>query len=118
MKKIIFKKKAPEVPIPDPPEELDPIRAMRRKALEAARLKKKETFEEGTTDKRKTPWEAWEVEKTSLRRCVNANCYDCIGAENYRNRIRFCTSFECPFWLVRPYAKGITKEQCNNWKED
>ena len=54
---------------------------------------------------------------TSLRKAVNAKCYNCCGGDNWINRTRYCNMFNCPLWSVRPYSKGITKEQCSCWAE-
>jgi len=87
-------------------------------ALELAREVKRKNRESGIIDVKKNPKQVWELEKTSMRKAINANCYDCIGAENHIKRIRFCNIINCPFWLLRPYSKGITQEQCLQWVED
>ena len=90
--------------------------------LEKARLKRDENrriaLETGVELKRKNPMEAWEENRTSLRKSVNAKCYDCNAGELYKNRTRYCTIFDCPLWHVRPYSSGISKEDCLNYKED
>lgn len=61
-----------------------------------------------------TPYEKWKQgeNRFSIRKSVNAKCYDCVGGERYTSRIRFCAVFGCPLWFVRPYRKGITQEMC------
>jgi hypothetical protein len=86
-------------------------------ALRNAMLAKQKRKEEGIVEVRKTPVERWELEKTSIRRSVNAKCYQCNGEENYVNRARFCNVFDCALWFVRPFGKGITQEQCRNYIE-
>ena len=63
------------------------------------------------------PVEKAKQNPTSLRCAINAKCYECNGGENWKNRTRYCQIFDCPLWPVRPYGKGITKEQCEAWRE-
>jgi hypothetical protein len=123
MKKIILKKNGstPTLRTSSKPE-IQSVPSNHNKKLDAlqkardARMKMRESGEASTT--RRSPREIWEADKTSLRKAVNAGCYDCCGGENYINRIRYCNLFDkCSFWYVRPYSKGITKEMCENWKE-
>jgi len=117
LKKIFRKIPVTTTPVKSP-QDLS-VNERRKIALEIGRQKRKEQLQEtGAVDKRKNPREAWELEKTSMRKCINANCFDCIGEENYVNRIRYCSIFTCPFWLLRPYSKGITQQQCTDWKEE
>ena len=120
--------KSPPKPV-DPPKDtklllklkkpaMDETTRKRVEALARARAEKKLRSEQGEVDKRRNPMEVWEDDPLSMRKAINANCFDCIGAENYRNRIRYCSMFKCPFWGLRPYSKGITKEQCEKWVED
>lgn len=92
--------------------------ALRSSALEIARQKKREMVANGIADVRKNPLEKWEENKLSIRNSVNAKCYQCNGEENYRNRARFCNVFDCALWHIRPYGKGITKQQCLDYRED
>lgn len=86
------------------------------KAREAAAEQRELRIRQGLAPN-KTPMEKVADNPTSLRICVNAKCYDCNGAENYVNRTRYCTIFDCPLWGVRPYSKGITPEQCLEYEE-
>lgn len=85
--------------------------------LTKARAKQKLRREAGEVTVRRNPREVWESDKKSMRKAINANCYDCIGEENYTRRIRYCDIFKCPFWFLRPYSKGISQEECRSWNE-
>ncbi len=86
--------------------------------LELAWEKKRQQKEDGIIVKSKNPREAWEDGKQkSLRKSINAKCFDCCGEELYRNRIKFCNIIDCELWHVRPYSKGITKDQCLEYTE-
>ena len=90
---------------------LEKARAVRDANRQAA-LYAVETF------KRMNPYEVWEDDKKSLRKSVNAKCFDCCGGELYKQRIRYCNIFKCPLWDVRPYSSKVTKEDCLAFKED
>jgi hypothetical protein len=62
--------------------------------------------------KRLTPIEKAKENPKSMRLAINANCYDCMGRENWIVRTKFCILFHCPFWTMRKGNKGITKEMC------
>lgn len=85
--------------------------------LEKARKLRREMTERGEVLKQRNPMEVWEENKTSLRKSINAMCFDCNGGEHYRSRTKYCQIYDCPLWLVRPYAKGITQEDCENYVE-
>ena len=53
---------------------------------------------------------------TSLRASVNAKCYQCVKADNYKSQIKYCCNFNCALWNVRPFKKGVTKEACLYYK--
>lgn len=72
---------------------------------------------ESASGKKLNPRERWEKKPTSLRVSVNAKCYECCGEEGYIRRIRYCQIFDCPLWYVRPYSKGISKEECTDYNE-
>ena len=55
--------------------------------------------------KSRNPTEQWEENPTSLRKSINAYCYDCSGFSI--NEIRLCPVKKCPLWKIRPYQ---TKE--------
>ena len=75
-------------------------------ALEKARQRRRELKEQGEKLTKKNPIEKWEENKTSLRACINANCFECVGGEHDpggRGRIRDCQIMNCKFHRVRPY---------------
>lgn len=54
----------------------------------------------------KNPREKWELDKTSLRKSVNAQCFQCMGGckgDNAIKEIKECSSYDCSLWHVRPY---------------
>lgn len=54
----------------------------------------------------KNPKQKWEEDKTSLRKAVNAQCWNCMGGDDGDNvigEIRKCSSKVCTLWYVRPY---------------
>lgn len=54
----------------------------------------------------KTPLEKWEEDKTSLRKSISAQCWNCMGGDdgdNVRKEIKDCSSKVCTLWHVRPY---------------
>jgi len=65
---------------------------------------------------RRTPMQVYQENPTRTK-AINAMCYSCNGEENYVSRTRFCQIFDCPLWKFRPYSKGITQEQCNEYEE-
>ena len=75
-----------------------------------------QTLNSGSDQKapRTTPYEKWMQgnNKFSIRKSVNAKCYDCVCGERYSTRIKYCTMFMCPLWYVRPYRKNVTQEMC------
>lgn len=51
---------------------------------------------------------AKEHPKKSLRLCINAKCWECMGGGDEvgtSRLIRECSSLGCPLWPVRPYQK-------------
>jgi len=66
---------------------------------------------------RLNPYEKAKNSKSSLRLAINAECWDCVGRENWHNRVRFCTIFDCALWHVRKGGKGISREQCLTYTE-
>lgn len=95
-------------------DDLSPL----EKARLAVQQRRKEALESGEEIKRKTVMEAWQANPKSMRKSINAKCFDCNGGEQYRNRTKFCTVFTCPLWHVRPNAGKVTKEECLAYKED
>jgi hypothetical protein len=53
--------------------------------------------------KKKNPTEKWKENKTSLRKSINAFCYECICGDI--SEIINCTAINCPLYKVRPYQK-------------
>lgn len=54
----------------------------------------------------KTPLEKWQEDKTSLRKSVSAQCWNCMGGDdgdNVKKEIKDCSSKVCTLWQVRPY---------------
>jgi hypothetical protein len=86
-------------------------------ALEMGRAKMEQMRADGIEIKQRNPREVWEDDKKSLRKSINAKCYDCCGTELHRSRIKFCNIVDCELWLVRPYSKGITSDQCLSYVE-
>jgi hypothetical protein len=52
---------------------------------------------------KRTPVEVWQEDKTSLRKSINAKCFDCCCGDV--NEVKNCTVQVCPLWFVRPGAK-------------
>lgn len=90
----------------------------RSAALAAARAARQAKRDSGEADVRRNPEEVWLDDPASLRKSINAKCYQCNGDENYRNRARYCIIFTCALWPNRPYGKGITQDQCIEYRED
>lgn len=94
-----------------------PLQKVRISALENARAEKQLRRESGEVDKRRNPLEVHLDDPKSMRKAINANCYDCCGQENHQKRIKYCNIFDCTFWMLRPYSKNISKEDCLLWAE-
>lgn len=69
------------------------------KALEARRMK----LASGAKLTHKTIMDKWEEDKLSLRKSINAKCFDCSCHQI--EEIRHCTAKGCPLWYVRPYQE-------------
>lgn len=53
----------------------------------------------------KNPIEKLQEEPKSLRRAINAMCFDCVGAghdPDWRGAVRECPCYNCPLYQVRP----------------
>ena len=85
--------------------------------LQQARKKREEMKAKGEKIKVRNPLEKLNEKPTSLRLAINAKCYDCNGKENWKKRTKYYNVFSCPLWTVRPYSKGITKNDCLAWSE-
>jgi hypothetical protein len=70
-------------------------------SIEKARHTKALARANGEPELRLTPIQKWENDKLSLRKSINAKCYDCSCHQI--NEIKGCTVQACPLWLVRPY---------------
>lgn len=46
----------------------------------------------------------------SPKQAIKAKCQDCVGWEDVRTNIGFCTARTCPLWAYRPYQ---AKEKCD-----
>lgn len=53
--------------------------------------------------KRRNPMEKALDNPKSMRAAINANCWDCVGQDNWVNRTRECDIKKCPFWAMRPH---------------
>ena len=79
--------------------------------LRAAGVRYREKLAAGEIE-RLTPTQKAKANPKSMRAAINAECYDCCGEENWINRTKFCTLFDCPFWTLRKNSKGISKQEC------
>ena len=52
---------------------------------------------------------------TSLRKAVDAKCWECNGGDNWINRTKYCNIIDCPLWHVRKNVGKVTKEECLNF---
>ena len=55
--------------------------------------------------------------KTSLRKAINAKCWDCVGGKfstddnsGVRKEIRLCPVTKCSLWNFRPYKNKIARK--------
>jgi hypothetical protein len=48
---------------------------------------------------------------TSMRKCVNAKCKECIYDENgkgtWRQQVEACTATKCALWPIRPVSASL-----------
>jgi hypothetical protein len=70
----------------------------RKAALAKARAIKKENPD---LIHRKTVIQIWELDKSSLRKSINAKCFDCSNYQ--KEEVSNCTVKTCPLWEVRPW---------------
>lgn len=47
----------------------------------------------------------------SPRQAIKAKCIDCMGCEDYRNRVRDCKTTTCPAHPYRPYQPSDTDDE-------
>ena len=57
--------------------------------------------------KQKTPLEKAEEDPGSMRKAINAKCYECVydpvgGSGSWRDQVRACGSKSCPLYSVKP----------------
>ena len=71
-------------------------------ALKRGRLVYQEKIANGEIV-RLNPTEKAKANPTSMRRAINANCYECNGQENWVTRTRECPTPTCPFYNFRPH---------------
>lgn len=67
-------------------------------AMLAARVSRKE---KGLKTIKRNRLEMWEDNKFSLRKSVDAKCFDCSCQQV--EEVRHCTVTSCPLWYVRPF---------------
>jgi hypothetical protein len=70
----------------------------RKAALAKARAIKKENPD---LIHRTTVIKIWELDKSSLRKSINAKCFDC--SNHQKEEVANCTVKTCPLWEVRPW---------------
>lgn len=71
--------------------------------MEKARLAKQKLKEAGHKSVRVSVMDRWANDKSSLRKSIDAKCYDCSCGQF--EEVRFCTVKTCPLWFVRPYQE-------------
>jgi hypothetical protein len=80
---------------------------MTNDGLEKARIRQRELREAGKL-RVLNPLERAAQDPKSMRKAVNAKCYDCQGGDadyGVRERIRSCDVVRCPLNPVRPYQR-------------
>lgn len=76
------------------------------KALAAARAKRAEMKAMGLRTVVLNPLEKSRLDPTSLRKSIDAKCWDCVCGDADpapRHRIRDCRCVDCPLYAVRPF---------------
>ena len=82
------------------------VTQQREEALARARAKVQEMRENGIKPQRKNPIEKLAENPTSLRKAIDAKCYQCENGDadpQISKRIGTCPITDCPLWNVRPY---------------
>lgn len=77
---------------------------------EKARRALQDKFAAGLT--KKNPIERLNEKPTSMRRAINAKCYDCVGGDGdqgWRQRVRKCFDNKCPLYNFRPFKQENQK---------
>ncbi len=86
------------------------------KALEKGRKEYQRKVKAGMIE-RLNPHQKAIAKPGSLRLAINGACFECVGGENWHNRVRYCNMFSCSLWAVRKNAKTVTRKQCDEWVE-
>jgi len=71
--------------------------------LEKARQARAAKAQAGIKLTKRNVVEIWSEDKLSLRKSINAKCFDCSGSQI--EEVKQCTVKSCPLWLVRPYQE-------------
>jgi hypothetical protein len=71
--------------------------------LAKARQTKADRKAQGIKSYKRTPIQVWEEDKLSLRKSINAKCYDCCCGQ--AEEVKGCAATSCPLWSVRPYQE-------------
>lgn len=71
--------------------------------LEKARQARVAKAQAGIKLTKRTPIQIWEEDKLSLRKSINAKCFDCSNRQT--EEVKNCSVTSCPLWLVRPYQE-------------
>ena len=67
------------------------------------------------------PMKRWEANPTSLRRSIDAKCWDCQGRDADpapRWRIGNCEQPDCPLYNVRPYQSNLSRPMPSSLRHD
>jgi hypothetical protein len=82
----------------------------RMTALDLARAKMAEMREQGIVIKKRDPYQIAAADPKSLRKAVNAKCWDCQGGgadPNTRQAVGQCGITDCSLWPVRPWQDAV-----------
>lgn len=73
--------------------------------LEKARQARAAKAQAGIKLTKRTPIQTWEEDKLSLRKSINAKCFDCSCGQT--EEVKLCQVKTCPLWFVRPYQEKV-----------
>jgi hypothetical protein len=79
-------------------------------ALDLARAKQSAMREQGIVIKKRDPYQIAAADPKSLRKAVNAKCWDCQGGgadPNTRQAVGQCGITDCSLWPVRPWQEAV-----------
>ncbi len=82
----------------------------RMTALDLARAKQSAMREQGIAVQRRDPYQIAAADPKSLRKAVNAKCWDCQGGgadPNTRQAVGQCGITDCSLWPVRPWQETV-----------